>query len=117
MSNDTLQNEPVAPAARYLLRGGHVVDPATTRDSIGDVLIEDGRIAAVGDLLAPVAGDDLQIVDVQGLIVCPGLIDMHAHLREPGDEEEETIASGAKAAAAGGVTSVAAFPTTEPSVD
>jgi dihydroorotase len=98
-----------------LLRGGHVVDPSTGRDEVADVLITDGLIAAVGQGLA--APDDADVRDVDGLIVCPGLIDLHVHLREPGGEHKETIASGARAAAAGGFTAVCAMPNTDPPID
>ena len=99
------------------IRGGKVVAPATGRDEFGDVLIEGERIRSVGkvDFHPPAA--EVEILDAGGFVVTPGLIDMHAHLREPGDEEEETIASGSRAAVAGGITSVACFPNTEPAVD
>lgn len=101
-----------------LVKGGRVVDPETGRDAIGDVLIEGSTIAWIGDE-APleVASRADEVVDARGLLVAPGLIDMHVHLREPGNEDEETIQSGARAAVAGGVTSVAAFPNTEPAID
>ena len=105
-------------ADRVVIRGGRVVDPDSGLDEIADVLIADGRIAAVGRVDDPdLLGDDPRTIDATGLLVTPGLIDMHVHLREPGDEEEETIRSGARAAVAGGVTSVAAFANTEPAVD
>jgi dihydroorotase len=99
------------------IRGGRIVDPATGRDGTGDVLVEVDRIRRVGTVDAPVPVADCDTVDASGLVVTPGLIDMHAHLREPGNEEEETIGSGARAAVAGGITSVASFPNTEPAVD
>ncbi len=99
---------------RLLLRGGRVVDPASGLDAPGDVLIEDGRIAALGSGIAPGGGE---ILDCTGLVVCPGFLDLHAHLREPGEEWKETIASGTRAAAAGGFTGVAAMPNTEPPND
>ena len=96
-----------------LLKGGRVVDPASGRDGAFDVLIADGRIARVGRDLP--AGDVAQVVDVpSGCIVVPGLIDIHVHLREPGQEHKETIATGTAAAVAGGFTSVACMPNTEP---
>lgn len=97
----------------FLIRGGRVVDPACGVDAIANVFIRDGKIVSVGDK-APKAAETL---DARGLVVCPGLIDMHVHLREPGKEEEETIASGSAAAIAGGFTSVAAMPNTEPACD
>jgi len=96
-----------------LIRGGRVIDPASGRDEVTDVLIEGARIARVGR--ATRMADE--VIEADGLIVTPGLIDMHVHLREPGDREEETIASGSAAAIAGGFTTVACMPNTEPAVD
>ena len=98
---------------RTLLRGGRVVDPSQDLDGRMDVLIEEGRIAR---LEPDITGAD-EVIDCDGLVVAPGLVDMHVHLREPGNEEEETIASGAAAAVAGGFTSVACMPNTEPAID
>ncbi len=96
------------------LRGGRVIDPANGLDAVADVLIADGRVAAVG----PDAGKDAsQTVDASGLVVCPGFVDIHTHLREPGFEHKETIASGTLAAARGGFTTVCAMPNTEPAAD
>src|SRR5467141_4091779 len=98
---------------RRLLRGGRLVDPASGRDGIFDLLIEDDHIARVGRGL-PVE-DGVKVVDVPGgLVVCPGLIDMHVHLREPGQEHKETVATGTAAAVAGGFTAVACMPNTDP---
>jgi dihydroorotase len=96
-----------------LLKGGMVLDPAQDLDERRDLLIEDGRIAV---LAAPggISGEAHQVVDVTGLLVCPGLIDMHTHLREPGQEYKETIETGGQAAAAGGFTAVACMPNTLP---
>jgi dihydroorotase len=99
-------------AGRVWLRGGRVLDPASGRDGRGDVLIEDGRIAAVADALESVA--DAEEVDAQGLWVAPGFVDLHAHLREPGQEYKEDIASGGRAAAAGGFTTVCCMANTNP---
>ena len=96
-----------------LIRGGRVIDPASGRDEVTDVLIEGARIARVGR--ATRKADE--VIEADGLIVAPGLIDMHVHLREPGNQEEETIASGSAAAIAGGFTTVACMPNTEPVVD
>ena len=94
-----------------LLRGGRILDPASGTDQVGDVLLADGRIKGVGPgLEAPAA----EVIDVSGKWIAPGFIDMHVHLREPGGEEAETIASGTRAAAAGGFTAVAAMPNTTP---
>jgi dihydroorotase len=99
--------------SKTLLRGGRVVDPANGRDGAFDVLIDGDRIARVGRDL-PKDGDTT-IVDVpSGLVVCPGLIDMHVHLREPGQEHKETVATGTAAAVAGGFTAVACMPNTSP---
>jgi len=98
-------------SGRLLLAGGRVVDPARGVDGPFDLLIEDGKVAQVGRRLrAPRA----EVVDVKGLVVCPGFIDVHTHLREPGREDKETIATGTRAAAAGGFTAVCAMPNTEP---
>ena len=97
---------------KRLLKGGRVVDPANGIDAVHDVLIDGERIARVGRDL-PV--DGATIVEIpRGLIVCPGLIDMHVHLREPGQEHKETVATGAAAAVAGGFTAVACMPNTNP---
>ena len=96
------------------IRGGRVIDPANSIDTIADVLIADGRIAEV----APNAGHDAtETVDASGLVVCPGFVDIHCHLREPGFEHKETIATGTLAAARGGFTTVCAMPNTEPPID
>jgi dihydroorotase len=97
---------------KRLLRGGRVIDPVNGIDGVYDVLIDGDRIAAVGRDL-PVNG--ASVVEIpQGLVVCPGFIDMHVHLREPGQEHKETVASGAAAAVAGGFTAVACMPNTTP---
>lgn len=99
-----------------ILRGGRVVDPAAGLDGVADVLIRDGRVVRVGP--GPEAEPGAAVVDVpDGCVVCPGFIDMHAHLREPGAEHKETVATGAGAAAAGGFTAVACTPDTDPPND
>jgi len=108
--------------AELLIKGGRVIDPAQGIDKKADVLIEDGRVAAIGSggTGVPPVGhrqDACATLDATGLIVAPGLIDMHVHFREPGNEAEETIASGAAAAVAGGFTAVAVMPNTDPAVD
>jgi len=92
------------------IRGGRVVDPASSRDELGDVFIVDGKFSP-----APAAG--AVEVEARGLVVCPGFIDMHVHLREPGQGAKETIETGTRAAAAGGFTSVLAMPNTNPVAD
>src|SRR5579862_686039 len=94
-----------------LLRGGHVIDPANSIDGPADVLIIDGVIEEVGQVGAP---EGVDVVDVSGWWVMPGLIDPHVHLRDPGFPPKETIASGLRAAAAGGFTTVAAMANTSP---
>ena len=98
---------------KYLIKNGRVIDPANKIDDILDILISDGKIGKVGKNL----DDKAETIDAGGFIVAPGLIDMHAHLREPGREDEETIRSGTRAAIKGGFTSVACMPNTEPSLD
>lgn len=100
---------------KWLLKGGRVVDPASGLNGPADVLVEGGRIAAVGQNLA--VNDATSIEDVTGSIVCPGFIDMHVHLREPGREDKETIESGVRAAVRGGFVAVAAMPNTAPPMD
>jgi dihydroorotase len=95
-----------------LVRNGRVVDPANGVDAPGDVLILDGRVAGVGPRLAAPAGTEA--VDAGGRVIAPGLVDIHVHLREPGEEHKETIQSGTRAAAAGGFTSVACMANTRP---
>jgi len=94
-----------------VIRGGRVVDPSRPLDDVQDVLIEDGRIAEVG---SRVAARGAEVVEARGLVVCPGFIDLHAHLGEPGREDRETIAAGTRAAAAGGFTAVCVMPDTLP---
>ena len=97
-----------------VLRGGRVIDAAQNLDAVTEVWLAEGRVVGIGPQPQRVAERE---VDCTGLIVSPGLIDMHVHLREPGREEDETIATGTAAAVAGGVTSVACMPNTEPALD
>ena len=100
-----------------LLRGGRVIDPANHFDSIADILVSDGKIAAIGhegQVPVPTGAERLAL---DGLVVCPGLIDLHVHLREPGQVAKETIATGTAAAARGGFTSVVCMPNTSPPID
>jgi dihydroorotase len=103
--------------AALLLTGGRVVDPANRLDAKADVLLSEGKIAAVGADAAQKAPRGVERMDVSGLIVCPGLIDLHVHLREPGQTAKENIASGAAAAVRGGFTSVVCMPNTSPAID
>ena len=100
-----------------LLTGGRVIDPANHSDLIADVFVRDGKIAAVGRDVAAQAPRDVERMDVSGLVVCPGLIDLHVHLRETGQTAKETIATGTAAAARGGFTSVVCMPNTSPAID
>jgi dihydroorotase len=95
-----------------VIRGGHVLDPANSVDAIQDLLIQNGKIAGLGPKLAVPHGTT--VLDAAGKIVCPGFIDMHVHLREPGYEYKETVASGTRAAAAGGFTAVCCMANTSP---
>jgi dihydroorotase len=96
------------------IRGGRIIDPVSGRDEVGDLFVKEGRIAE--DTAAP-TDSSIPVIDARGLIVAPGLIDMHVHLREPGGTQKETIATGTRAAAAGGFTSVLAMPNTNPPAD
>ncbi len=96
---------------KLLIKGGRIIDPSQQLDKTADLLIEDGRVSSIEDS----SNDDgLEVFDASGLIVAPGFIDLHVHLREPGEEYKETIASGAAAAVAGGFTSICAMPNTRP---
>ncbi len=97
---------------KLLLKNGRVIDPAAKLDARRDLLIEDGKIVAIEPSLADATADEA--IDLEGLVLCPGFIDMHVHLREPGQEWKETIASGTRAAARGGFTAVACMPNTIP---
>ena len=99
---------------KLLLKSGRVVNPATNFNDMVDILIEDEKIIKIG---ADLQSDDAEIFDATGLIIAPGLIDMHVHLREPGQEAKEDIGSGTRAAAAGGITTVACMPNTSPVID
>jgi len=98
-----------------LVRGGRVIDPSQGHDKVADLLLVDGLVAALGkNLKAP---DGAEVLDASGLVVTPGFVDLHVHLREPGREDAETIATGARSAVAGGFTSVCAMPNTDPVCD
>jgi dihydroorotase len=98
-----------------LIRGGRVIDPSRGADGVADVYLQDGKVASVGrDLGTP---DEAIVLEAAGKIVTPGLIDLHVHLREPGQEDVETVATGAMAAAAGGFSAVCAMPNTDPVTD
>ena len=97
-----------------LIKGGRIIDPANGMDEVANLLIADGKIKDVGKYIS---SDGAEVIDASGKIVAPGLIDMHVHLREPGQEAKEDFVSGSKAAAAGGFTTVATMPNTNPVVD
>ena len=99
-----------------LIRGGRVIDPGQGIDRVADLYLADGRVLGLSGEHDYGEGAEV-VIDATGLIVCPGLIDCHVHLREPGNEEDETIATGAAAALAGGVTSLACMPNTRPALD
>jgi dihydroorotase len=98
-----------------LFRGGRIVDPSQNLDDVQDLLLVDGKVAALGKGVEAVP--EAQEIDAAGMIITPGLIDVHVHFREPGQEHKETIATGAKAAAAGGFTAVCSMPNTDPPID
>ncbi len=100
-----------------LIRGGRVIDPAQDIDALRDVLLRDGIVVAIGERLEGSEGHDCAVYDATNTVVAPGFIDMHVHLREPGQTHKETIATGCAAAVAGGFTAVAAMPNTEPAID
>ena len=102
-------------ARDVLLRGGRILDPSQDIDEVGDVLLRGGLVEAHGRSLG--TPDDAEVIECEGVIIAPGFIDVHCHLREPGREDVETIATGARAAAAGGFTAVCAMPNTEPVTD
>lgn len=99
---------------KLLLKQGRIIDPAQGLDQIADLLIENGRIAQIGDNIKAAGAE---VYDAGGLVIAPGLVDMHVHLREPGLEAKEDIVSGTQAAAAGGFTTIACMPNTKPVVD
>jgi dihydroorotase len=108
---------------RYLIKNGSIIDPARRVATVGDVLVEDGVVAQVVDLAElhperePIDHDAIEIIHARGCVVAPGFTDLHCHLREPGAEHQETIASGTLAAAQGGFTTVCAMPDTDPPLD
>ncbi|MGD9497151.1 MAG: dihydroorotase [Armatimonadota bacterium] len=104
----------MTPDGTLVIRGARVVCPETGRDEPADIYVQRGLIAAVGEE-APFTAE--AVIDASGFVVCPGLIDLHVHLREPGAEHKETIATGTRAAVRGGFTTVCAMPNTEPAPD
>jgi len=104
----------MAGGETWIIRGGRVIDPATGRDEIADVLIANGRVEGIGQAIGPPSAS---VLEARGKVVAPGLVDVHVHLREPGFEHKETIRTGAAAAVAGGFTTVCAMPNTRPVID
>ena len=98
-------------STRFVFEGGRFVDPATGVDDVRDVIVADGVIAG------PEAAEGAERIDARGLVIAPGLVDLHTHLREPGEEHKETVATGTRAAAVGGYTAVAAMANTQPVAD
>ncbi len=98
----------------YLLKGGRIIDPLNAGDHSGDIMVVDGRIADAATVTPELTPDSVQEINAAGCWIVPGLIDMHVHLREPGEEYKEDIVSGTRAAAAGGFTAVACMPNTDP---
>ena len=98
-----------------LITGGRIIDPSQGIDRVADLLLEDGTVRALEDKIPPPKG--AQVIDATGQVVCPGFVDIHCHLREPGFEYDETIATGTLAAARGGFTTVCAMPNTKPTMD
>ncbi|HLG93910.1 MAG TPA: amidohydrolase family protein, partial [candidate division Zixibacteria bacterium] len=109
------------PRTPAVIAGGRIIDPASGTDRPGDIYLENGKIARLEftKLLSKKSIQSLghKVLDASGQVVCPGFIDLHVHLREPGREDEETVLSGTKAAAAGGFTSVCCMPNTDPPLD
>ena len=100
--------------ALLIIKNGRVIDPAAKRDKVSDVFIADGKFVKT---LTPAQKKTAQVIDARGLVVCPGLVDIHVHFREPGQTHKETILTGSQAAAAGGFTSVVCMPNTSPVAD
>ncbi|GAH69844.1 unnamed protein product, partial [marine sediment metagenome] len=100
-----------------LIQGGHIIDPSQGINEIGSLLITEGKISWLGKGEIASPQPDCDILHAQGLIVCPGFVDLHCHLRQPGFEDKETIATGSQAAARGGFTTICCMPNTSPPLD
>lgn len=121
------KNNNLAVSKNMLIKSGKVIDPVNDREFISDVYIKNGRVEAIGKEIKiggnsnkggnPVNSDSIVIIDASKYLVCPGFIDMHVHIREPGDEDEEDFESAVKAALKGGLTSIACMPNTRPPID
>ena len=99
-----------------LIRGGRVIDAATNTDKVMDLYLDDGVIQEIGENLQKADAGD-RVIDADGLVVMPGIVDLHVHFRDPGQEYKETIETGSRAAARGGVTTVVTMPNTTPVID
>ncbi len=108
-----LANQP----GNLLIRGGRIIDPAQGIDATGDLFISEGKIARLNTNHGGPLPENCRVIQARGMVVCPGFIDLHCHLRQPGFEEKETIATGTRAAARGGFTTVCCMPNTNPPVD
>ncbi|MEE9491634.1 MAG: dihydroorotase [Dehalococcoidia bacterium] len=100
-----------------LIHGGHIIDPSQRVDAIGDLFVSDGKIGWLSMQETAPLPESCLVVDARGMVVCPGFVDIHCHLRQPGFEEKETIATGTRAAAKGGFTTVCCMPNTDPPID
>lgn len=100
--------------SRILIKKARLIDPSQKLDSVKDILIEKGRIKAIGDDLFEL---EAQVIDASGLIACPSFVDLHVHLRDPGQEYKEDLESGVKSAVAGGFTALVCMPNTNPPID
>src|ERR1051325_2452766 len=100
-----------------LIQGGRVIDPANGIDQVGDIFVSAGKIASSPKSTIDNRQSKIEVIDATGLVVCPGLIDMHVHLREPGRADKETIETGTRCAARGGFTSIVCMPNTQPAAD
>ena len=100
-----------------LIKGGRIIDPGQNIDYFGNLFITEGKISSLTNQDSGIPASDYEVLNAEGMIVCPGLIDFHCHLRQPGFEEKETIASGSRAAAKGGFTTICCMPNTNPPLD
>ena len=117
-ARETMNEESAKNSMKPLLiHGGHIIDPSQGIDEVGSLLITDGKISWLGKGEVTPPQPDYDVLPVQGLTVCPGFIDLHCHLRQPGFEEKETIANGTRAAARRGFTHVCWMPNTNPPLD
>lgn len=110
----------VAATGDFVLRGGRILDPSQGVDAVDDLWVSDGRIAGISTpefQTGVPPGEGAVVIDATGMVICPGLVDIHCHLREPGFEHKETIATGARAAARGGFTTICCMPNTSPPID